>query len=148
MNHRSEAGSNEAAVDWRRERWLRRAFLVGALTDTLALIPLLHPGAARLLWDLQTGGGTQRFVAHSAAALMAGWTMLLWWASRRPLERRDVAPLTLLVIAGLVLAEIAAATANVVPLGKMIPTWILQVVLVVMFSGAYLGSRGAGRSRA
>ncbi len=65
-----------------------------------------------------------------------------------PLERRDVAPLTLLVIAGLILSEIAAATANVVSLGKMIPTWILQVVLVVVFSGAYLDSRGAGRRRA
>ena len=148
MNQRAEGERDEMAVDRRSERWLRRAFVAGALVDALALIPLLHPGTARLLWGIQADGGAQRFAAHSAAALMAGWTMLLWWASRRPLERRDVAPLTLLVVAGLILAEIAAATANVVPLGKMIPTWILQVVLVVVFSRAYLDSHGADRSRA
>ncbi len=79
MNHPSGAGSDEAAADRRSARWLRRAFLLGALADALALVPLLHPSAARLLWGVQAGGGTQRFAAHSAAALMAGWTMLLWW---------------------------------------------------------------------
>lgn len=148
MTHRAEGERDEVAVNPRSERWLRRAFVAGAVTDALAVIPLLHPGTARLLWGIQADGGAQRFAAHAAAALMTGWTILLWWASRRPVERRDVAPLTVVVIAGLILAEIAAATANVVPLGKMIPTWIFQVVLVVVFSGVYLDSRGARRSRA
>ena len=129
------------AVDRRKERWLRWVFLAGALADGLAVIPLLHPGAARLLWDVNAGGATQEFVAHSAAALMAGWALLLVWASRRPLERRDVAPLTVAVIVGLVVSEIAAAAANVVSINKMIPTWIMQAVLIIAFSGAYLGAR-------
>lgn len=145
MADRAEAGRDEVAVDHRSERWLRGAFLAGAFTDALVLIPLLHPGIARLLWDIQTGGGAQRFVAHSAAALMAGWTMLLWWASRRPLERRDVAVLTLVVIAGLILDEVAAVTESVVPMNKMIPTWVVQFVLVGGFSGAYLRSCSTGR---
>lgn len=147
MNDRAEAERNEIAMDQHSERWLRGAFLAGALTDALALVPLLHAGIARLLWGLKLEGGGQRFAAHSAAALMAGWTMLFCWAYVRPLERRDVAGLTLVVIAGFLLAEIAAVGANVVPVNKMIPTWAVQFVLVAMFSGSYLRSRDPSRHR-
>ncbi len=135
-------------MDRRSERWLRGAFIAGALTDALALIPLLHAGTARLLWGIQVDGGAQRLVAHSAAALMAGWTVLLLWASRQPLERRDVAGLTVVVIAGLILAEIEAVMASVVPVNKIVPTWIVQFVLVGIFSGTYLRSRNGSRHRA
>lgn len=38
----------------------------------------------------------------------------LEWASRRPLERRVVAPFTVLMVSGIVVSEIAGATAGVV----------------------------------
>jgi len=39
---------------------------------------------------------------RTGAPLMAGWTVLLLWADRQPLERRGVLPITVLpVIAGL-----------------------------------------------
>ena len=34
------------------------------------------------------------------AALMIGWTALLAWAAAEPIERRAVAPLTILVVVG------------------------------------------------
>ena len=39
------------------ERLLRAAFLLGAITDALALIPMLFPTMTRLLWG--TGRGSQ-----------------------------------------------------------------------------------------
>lgn len=121
----------------RRVRLLRAAFLAGAVTDAAALVPLLVPGAARLLWGFDGGGGAYRFATGYAASLMLGWTALLAWAYRRPLERAFVAPLTLLVVYGLVASEIAAVAAGALAASRMAPTWCLQAALAALFAAAY-----------
>ena len=40
----------EDSMEERQVRLLRRAFLLGAITDALALIPMLVPWNAKLLW--------------------------------------------------------------------------------------------------
>ena len=116
---------------------LRTAFLAGAVTDALALVPMLFPPMARLLWGIDADGGAYRFAMGYGAALMLGWTALLVWAYQRPLERRFVAALTVLVVWGLVAAEIAAVTAGDIALWRMLPTWFLQACLLCLFAGAY-----------
>ncbi|MDX2170182.1 MAG: hypothetical protein SF182_24130 [Deltaproteobacteria bacterium] len=123
--------------DGTRERLLRTAFLAGAVTDTLALGPLLFPPLARLLWGFEAAGGAYRFVTGYAAALMLGWTALLLWALQRPLERAGVAALTVMVIYGLVAAEVVAVLSGDLAAWRMIPTWILQAGLLVLFASAY-----------
>lgn len=124
-------------MDGRQERLLRAAFLTGAITDGLALVPMLVPQAAELLWGFRDPGGAYRFAMGYGAALMLGWTGLLVWAYQRPLERRFVAALTVLVIYGLVLAEIVAVTSGAMPAWRMIPTWFLQAGLLGLFASAY-----------
>src|SRR5215470_693907 len=114
-----------------QERLLRTAFLAGAVTDALALVPMLVPRAAALLWGFEDTTGAYRFAMGYGASLMLGWTGLLLWAFRRPLERSFVAALTVLVIYGLVITELHVA------LWRMIPTWSLQAGLLVLFAGAY-----------
>ena len=121
----------------RQARLLRRAFLLGAITDGLALVPMLVPFFAALLWGFGEPGGAYGFAMGYGASLMAGWTVLLAWAYRRPLERRFIAALTLLVIAGLVVTEIVAVAAGWVETWRMIGTWCLQAVLSVLFATAY-----------
>lgn len=75
------------------------------------------------------------------ASLMLGWTVFLVWAYRRPLERRAVAALTILVICGLVIAEALAVQSGVLAASRMIPTWCLQAVLLALFAVAYRHSR-------
>jgi hypothetical protein len=72
---------------------------------------------------------------------MLGWTMLLLWAYQRPLERRAVAALTIVVIAGLVVAEIWALRAGVLEAGRMAPTFVLQSVLLGLFAVAFYSGR-------
>lgn len=72
-----------------------------------------------------------------AASLMAAWTVLLLWAYRRPLERRFVAALTVLVIYGLLATEIAAVLAGGIAASRMIPTWLLQTGLLALFAAGY-----------
>jgi hypothetical protein len=121
----------------RRARLLRVAFLAGAVTDALALIPMLSPPLARFFWGFGDLDGPYRFAMGYGASLMAGWTGLLLWAYQRPLDRAFVAALTVLVIYGLVATEVAAVVSGAIPASRMVPTWVLQAILLGLFATAY-----------
>jgi hypothetical protein len=118
-------------------RLLRCAFLAGAITDALALVPMIFPDMAAILWGFRDPSGSYRFAMGYGASLMLGWTALLVWAYRRPVERRFVAALTVLVIYGLVLTEVLAVVSGAMPAWRMAPTWILQAGLLCLFATAY-----------
>ena len=124
-------------METRQERILRVAFLAGAVTDALALVPMLFPPVAQLLWGFEDTSGAYRFAMGYGASLMAAWTALLAWAYRRPLERSFVAALTVFVIYGLVATEVVAVLGGHVAPWRMVPTWCLQATLVALFAGGY-----------
>ena len=124
-------------MDDRRVRLLRIAFLAGAVTDALALVPMLWPTMARLLWGFEADDGAYRFAMGYGASLMAAWTVLLVWAYRSPVERAFVAALTVLVIWGLVVTELAAVASGAMAAWRMAPTWALQAGLLALFASAY-----------
>ena len=72
-----------------------------------------------------------------SASLMLGWTVLLIWAYQKPLERKVVAALTVLVICGLVLTEVVAVLLGHLAVWRMIPTWFLQTILLGLFAGGF-----------
>ena len=119
------------------ERWLRIAFLAGALTDALALLLMLVPALAALLWGFEDVSGAYRFAMGYGASLMLGWTVLLLWAYQRPIERRFVAALTVLVIYELVATEVIAVLSGRLALWRMLPTWALQSMLLALFAGGF-----------
>ncbi len=119
-------------------RWLKIAFLAGIITDALALIPMLYPPMAKLMWGFDKLSDNYFFAMGYGASLMAGWTLLLIWAYKRPLERRFIAFLTIIVIIGLIATEIFAIANGSININKMIPTWILQIVLLGLFSFSYV----------
>jgi hypothetical protein len=121
----------------RQERLLRAAFIAGAITDAAALLPMLFPPLAELLWGFRDTTGSYRFAMGYGASLMLGWTVLLVWAYRRPLERQFVAALTVFVIYGLVLTEVLAVRSGVLEAWRMVPTWCLQATLLGLFAAAY-----------
>lgn len=124
-----------------KEKWLRAAFLLGAATDAGAVIPMFHAGMAKLLWGFDDVDGKYRFAMRLGASLMAGWTVLLLWAARKPIQRRSVALMTIQVIAGIVVAEIVAVKNGEMELGKAAPSWILQAALSGLFIYGYLAAR-------
>jgi hypothetical protein len=121
----------------RQTRLLRAAFLAGAVTDALAVIPMLSTRMAHLLWGFEDFGGPYRFAMGYGASLMAAWTVLLVWAYARPVERAFVAALTVFVVYGLVATEVAVVCAGVLPAWRMAPTWVLQAALLGLFATAY-----------
>jgi hypothetical protein len=121
----------------REARLLRAAFLAGAITDAGALLPMLVRPLAGLLWGFEDVSASYRFAMGYGASLMLGWTALLLWAYRRPLERRFVAALTVLVLYGLVLTEAVAVASGALEVWRMLSTWCLQAGLLALFAGAY-----------
>ena len=123
--------------------WLRISYWVGAIIDGLAALQMLFPK----LYTLTNGTGFTPsaefgYAMRSGAPLMIGWTVLLIWADRRPVERKGVLLITVIpVVIGLALNQITAIPIGINSVGAMIPIWILQVVLVALFTFSYLNAR-------
>jgi hypothetical protein len=122
---------------------LQIAFLVGAVTDGLAVIPMLSRriGAALFGGDSARDSMENRFAWGIGAALMAGWTLLLLWGAASPILRRDILLLTVFpVITGIVLATVLAARRGLVAVARIVPLWIhlgtvsLFYIVVYIFS--------------
>jgi len=124
---------------------LKLSFLIGAATDGLAVVPMMHPAVGAALFGANAArlGVEYRYAMAIGASLMAGWTMLLLWGYRKPVERRGVLVITLFpAITGIVAATVYGMTHQVILLNRVIPLLIhlgllsaLMVVSVVLSSG-------------
>jgi hypothetical protein len=118
------------------KRWLiKLPYWLGIAADALWAIALFFP---MLFGELTGVDGFSpdwqlRTVMAIGGVLMAGWTVLLFWAVQRPVERRFVILLTALVVAALFLL----ALINVLK-GNSSEYWILIKCLVLF--GAMLTS--------
>lgn len=121
-----------------QEKSLRVAFIAGAVTDALAIIPMLVPPIGTLMSGIDDSSAAYRFAVGSAASLMLGW------ACQNPVERRCVAAFTVVVICGLVITAIVGVMASLVGWPWMLPAWCLQAVLLALFAGASSHRRGKG----
>jgi predicted CoA-binding protein len=123
-------------------RWLRISYWTGAALDVIAGTLMLFPEAGRAAYGVADfdPAPDYRYAMGLGASLMLGWTLLLLWADRKPLERRGVLPITVAVIAGLAWAGAYALRAGLIPLPHMIASWSLQALLVILFLYSYFRS--------
>ncbi|MDH3729084.1 MAG: hypothetical protein OER77_16255 [Myxococcales bacterium] len=125
-------------------RWLRASYWVGAIADAIAGVLMLFPQAGRAMYGtVFEPGFDYRYAMGLGASLMLGWTVLLLWADRRPVERRGILLITVFVIFGLALAGAYAVNSGLIALPRMVPTWVFQAFLVVLFSYSYFRSGAA-----
>ena len=114
--------------------WLRISYWVGAITDGIATFRMLFPKIAY--------GVEYRYALGLGASLMLGWTFLLVWADRKPLERKVVLLLTVFpVITGILLAEIYSVTKGLITFEKMLRTGIFLVALIALFIFSYFNAK-------
>ena len=134
----------------RAVRWLRRSYRTGAVVDAAATVGLICPDK---LWPLRFARSADSDPAEfgygmgAGAALMAGWTHLLLWADRQPLQRKDVLPLTMLVVAGLMANDERARRAGLTSARELAPTRGLQLGLLALFGASYRHAAVAARSK-
>lgn len=122
-------------------RLVQAAFLVGALTDGLALVPMLSRriGVALFGGDVSHGTAAYRYAMGLGASLMAGWTLLLLWGAASPIERRDLLLLTVFpVVTGIVIATVFAARHGVVRVSRLVPLWVHLCSLSIFYVLAYV----------
>jgi hypothetical protein len=121
-------------------RLLRISYWTGAIIDAIAAIQLLLPNFWASFDNITnyTENTTTNYALGTASALMIGWTALLIWADRKPLERKGVLLLTAFpVVIGMILNSIYAIIEGVRPLQNTIPEIGLQCGLIVLFTSSY-----------
>ena len=126
--------------------WLRISYWTGAIVDVLAAVQMLVPAIFAVTNKLPDfhPGAEYKYAMGMGASLMLGWTFLLIWADRKPIERKGILPITVFpVIFGMVVNEIWAVCSHFISLGVMIPIWIMQTALTVLFAFSYLNAKGA-----
>lgn len=126
-----------------RIKFLRISYWAGAIFDALVIVPMLSPKVASVAFGIPNfnPGSDYRYAIYIAASLMLGWVCLLIWADRKPVERRGVLLLTIFpVLTGLVISGIYAVASNLIPMDKMVPTWIVQGILAILFGYSYLNA--------
>lgn len=125
-------------------RLLRISYWVGAILDGLTIIPMLLPRIGGLLFGIAhfSPGKEYRYAMGLAASMMLGWTFLLIWADKRPLERKGILLLTIFpVMVGLIVSGIYAVNTKIILIDKMIPMWILQIFVIILFYYSYKQSK-------
>ncbi len=119
---------------------VRIAFFVGAISDGLAIVPMLsrRVGVALFGGEVSRNSDEYRFAMGMAASLMAGWTLLLLWAAFSPIERRDILLLTVFpVVTGILLATVVAVRRRIILLSRAIPLWIHLGAVSLFYVSAY-----------
>jgi hypothetical protein len=126
-------------------RWLRISYWVGAVADALTLVPMLSPKAGGAMFGIEDFDPPieYKYAMGLGASLMAGWTLLLVWADRKPLERKGVLPLTVFpVIFGITLSgALTLARSDLVQPKKMIPLFLNQAAISALFAYSYHKAR-------
>jgi len=119
--------------------FLRISYWAGAILDGIAFLIMVFPP----LFALNNGlinfnpGVDYRYAIGMGAPLMLGWTILLLWADRKPMERKDILLITLLVVLGEVATEIFAVVTGFIAVPAMLLTWIIQCIVGVLFVFSY-----------
>ena len=120
---------------------LRTSYWVGAVIDALAAIPLVFPSIQAWMYGIPDFSVTPLMnnFCYTAASLMLGWTILLIWADRKPLERKGILLITVCpVVVGIAYSSIYLVMSGVVAVQRIIPTLIMQVCVTALFLSSYI----------
>ena len=117
---------------------LKLAYLLGAVVDFLVFLMMVFPPLANAFWGFETFTEQYYFAMGNGAPLMLAWTILLLWAYKKPVERRAVAPLTILVIVGIAITNIIMVTRGLFTITEMLPSFISQTTFLSLFSVGYV----------
>ena len=129
-----------------RIKILRTGFWVGGILDgiyaiNIALAWLIdsYSGFDPIKIMRFTEGLQSRYAWGFACVMVTGWTVLMFWADRKPLERRDVILLTAFpIVTGLLIDSIFAVLVNLETWQNMIPLQIAYVFSIALFASGYI----------
>src|SRR5512147_502562 len=112
------------------------SYWIGILADGLSTVPLFSPTVANMLFQPRSFevSANYLYVSRIAGVLMLGWTVLLFWAQCKPVERADILLITLFpVVTLLAVAAGAVAQSNEIPLARLLPMFVLYLLIYGTF---------------
>lgn len=114
-------------------KWLRIAYWTAAIADFVISMLVLIPsrmGVTQYVYPM----GLMSAVAFS-------WGILLIFADRHPLERRWILIPTIVVVALLGIVGLHAGFTEVIPLRRIIPTFLVTIIVLSILIYSYINSR-------
>jgi hypothetical protein len=126
------------------KKLLVTSYWIGIIADALATILLFSPPIANIILKPQPFEISEAYlyVSRIAGALMLGWTVLLIWGVKKPIERADILMITLFpVVTILALAAILVTKSNQIALENILPMFILYIVIFSTFIPSYLWAK-------
>ena len=121
-------------------RLLRISCWVGAIADGLVAIPMLLEAGLGITSPITGYQPTveYRYAMGIGASLMLGWTALLVYAGRKPLERKGILVLTVFpVITGIIISHVYALYAGYFPATVVIAVVIMLLALCALLLYSY-----------
>ncbi len=127
-------------------RWLRVSYWWGIILDAVMAILMLFPQRLADITKIDVESvASFDYGVRYAVPLMMGWTVLLFWADRKPLARKDILLITLVpVVAGYVIFEFYSMEAGYATVGNTIPLLVMQAAMSATFIFSYLNAGRAG----
>ena len=127
----------ENDIQKKQIKWLRISCWIAAVVDLIfAVFLIFFPGVTEFIWQLDSPiQGTDLLWTKYFGTLVFAWTCVLFWADRKPVERRGVVYLTIApVIAGLISVKtygVVYGLASPMSLGLLIG--MLTLILIPCF---------------
>ena len=127
---------------------LRIGYWIGIVLDALAFVQMAFPeiGKAMLKVSMETGP-EYVFAINLGAGLMLAWTLLLVWADRKPVERRMIIPLTMIIIAWNTFTMRYGVRTGLVPAETMMPQMIVAGALFIYYGFCFIITRNMEDAR-
>ncbi len=124
---------------------IRIGYWIGIILDLLFAIEMFlasltgMPNFLSPIFSLAIFSGLfYRYAIAIGAAMMFGWTMLLIWADRKPIERKDIFLLTCFpVMILLMYSNILSGSLGLISIGEMIFRTIFQSGVTSLFVFCY-----------
>ena len=114
--------------------WLKASFLLGAIADGIVGILILIPS--------RMGETEFTYPMGLAASLMFGWTLLLLWGYRRPMERKGVLLITIFPpITGLLATGAYQVATGAFSVTRVLPSTLVGATLIALMGFSYFNAR-------
>lgn len=126
------------------KKLLIASYWLGIVADALATVLLFSPTVARLVLQPRPFeiSANYLYVSRIAGALMLGWTVLLFWAQQKPVERADILLITLFpVVTLLAVAAGLVAQSHQIPISSLLPMFVFYFVLYCTFIPSFIWAK-------
>ena len=131
----------------KKETYLRICYWWGAIADALLGIEMffsafLGSNSPFTGFGMTINGGPEyRYAITIAATFMLVWAILLLWADRKPLERKDILLILIPVILGLRISIFLGYYFGILNIERVIFDTIMSMILLILVIFSYIYSR-------